>query len=581
MKYFVNFKSPYLLTKIIWSELNNKNRLQIISVILFSIFSSFIQYLYILITALTFAFLSSSTTIASAHISEIINLFGLSSLNNNVYITIISIWLFISFSYHLSAAFCTVFIYRISYDIGRIISEKILKISIASNSIFHENLSKKTLFNLLTQENTMLINGSISALIGLPMQLSIVIALISIILKFSISLFIVIPIIGLSYVVLSSLLLNIVRKNSVFIFNYRSQQTDLLTRFIDNYLDVSLPPSNLTYRKLFNKLVKKLRRREAYNATIPKILKNFLELIVILTMGFYCIYALKIINIPINSFISSSAAIILSILKLTPVLSAISSTFIAFENQYETIKKYYEIFKNQNKYKLNSDKYIYPKVIYDNNYSLTFNSISNLRINKLSKKNALSKQFVNPKLIWITGRSGCGKSTLFSMIAGIRPITSGEIILSLNKSEKENSYSQNIYDHIAYMPQKPIFHSITIRDYIKDGDNKIDDRSISKIIKILELSKSFNTSDIELLDLVIGPSGFAPSGGQAKLISFARTLCKRNVELYLLDEPTSDLNKELREIVLNCIYDLSKRKFILSITHDLSSIRSNDEVIKL
>ena len=62
-------------------------------------------------------------------------------------------------------------------------------------------------------------------------------------------------------------------------------------------------------------------------------------------------------------------------------------------------------------------------MIYDNKYSLTFNSISNDRINTLSKKNALSKQFINPKLIWITGRSGCGKSTLFSMIAGIRPIT--------------------------------------------------------------------------------------------------------------------------------------------------------------
>ena len=198
MKYFINFKSPYLLTKIIWNESNNKIRSQIILVILFSIFSSFIQYLYILITALTFAFLSSSTP-ANDQILEIINLFGLSSLNNNVYITIISIWLFISFSYHLSAALCTGFIYRISYDIGRIISEKILKISISSNSIFHEKLSKKTLFNLLTQENTMFINGSILSLIGLPMQLSIVIALSSIIFKFSISLFIVIPLLGLAY----------------------------------------------------------------------------------------------------------------------------------------------------------------------------------------------------------------------------------------------------------------------------------------------------------------------------------------------------------------------------------------------
>ena len=260
------------------------------------------------------------------------------------------------------------------------------------------------------------------------------------------------------------MLLNLVRKNALFIFNFRSKQTDLLTRFIDNYLDVSFPPSSLYYRKLFNKLVKKLRIRESYNAMIPKLLKNSLELIIILTMGFYCIYALKIINVPINTFISSSAAIILSILKLSPVISAISSTFIAFENNFETVKKYYEIFKNQHKYKLSSDKYNYSKVIFDTNYSLTFNSISNERIKKLSKKLSLSKKFINPKLIWITGRSGCGKSTLFSMVAGIRPITKGEIILSLNKSEKINSYSKNIYEYIAYMPQKPIFHSITVRD---------------------------------------------------------------------------------------------------------------------
>ena len=86
---------------------------------------------------------------------------------------------------------------------------------------------------------------------------------------------------------------------------------------------------------------------------------------------------------------------------------------------------------------------------------------------------------------------------------------------------------------------------------------------------------------MELLDLIVGPRGFAPSGGQAKLLAFARTLCKRNVELYLLDEPTSDLNQELREIILKCIYKISQNKFVLSITHDLTSIRTYDEKIEL
>ena len=91
------------------------------------------------------------------------------------------------------------------------------------------------------------------------------------------------------------------------------------------------------------------------------------------------------------------------------------------------------------------------------------------------------------------------------MVAGIRPITKGEIILSLNKSEKINSYSKNIYEYIAYMPQKPIFHSITVRDYIRDGDFEINDRSISKVIKILDISKTFNTPSINFLDLIYSP----------------------------------------------------------------------------
>ena len=573
--------SAYLLFKIIWNVSSKNIRLRTVSIIFFTIFSSILQYLSILITAYTFAYFTTSSSDVS-QISEIENLFGFKALiNNDSLFVIISIWLLISFSYSLSAALSTAFIYKNVYDIGNIITEKILKISIESNTIFHEKLSKKTLFNILTSENTALIRGSIMSLISLPMQLSVVIALASIIIQFSTSLFIVIPIIGITYLYIVSLILNKVRENSVIAFDFRSKQTDILTRFIENYLDVSFPPSNHTYRNLFNKITKRLRDKEAYNAMVPKIIKTLLELILFLIIGFYSVYTLKFLNMPVNYFISSSAAIIISIIKLAPVISAISSTFVSFENQYESIRKHYELFKNQSKYNLNSDKYNYSKVKFDTDYSLSLNSISSLRIQKLNKLNPLSKQFIKNKLIWITGRSGCGKSTLFSMIAGIRPINEGEIILSLNKTESKNSVSKNIYDYVAYLPQKPIFHTISVREYIRDGDFAINDETILRIIRILKLSKTFDIPSKELLDLIVGPGGFTPSGGQAKLLAFARTLCKRNVKLYLLDEPTADLNQELREIVLQVIYKLSKNKFVLSITHDLTSIRSYDEKIEL
>ncbi len=566
-----------LLTRIIWEITNVNDKLTIFLVIIYSIFSSFLQYLSIVITAITFSNLTSNS-----FGGDQINVVGLKlELWNNSFFSIILIWLVISLISSLSVILATFFIYKKAYNIGKIISNNILKITIESNSIFHEKLSKKTLFNILTSENTMLIKGPIMAIISLPMQLSIMIALSSVILTYSNSFFIAIPILGLVYFTATNILLKSVRNNSVLVFDYRSQQTDLLTRLTENYLDIAFPPSNFNYRKLFNKITSKLRKLESFNVTIPRVLKSLLELILIFTIGLYIVYSLKIQNNSINYFISSSAAIIISIFKMAPVISGISSTFVTFDDQYESIKNHYAIFKNKLKYNLKSKNYNYSQVVFDSNYALKFNDISSKRIKKLNIDNSFSKNYINPNLIWIVGSSGCGKSTLFSMVAGIRPINNGSITLSLPISKKETHCLKHIFDLIAYMPQNPIFSSTTIREYIKDGDFKIDDQSIIEIIKRLKISNSFNIKPNQLLDLIVGPRGFSPSGGQAKLLAFARAICKRNVEIYLLDEPTSELSNELRENVLEYIYKLSEKKFVLSITHDLGGIRNFDEIIEL
>ena len=182
--------------------------------------------------------------------------------------------------------------------------------------------------------------------------------------------------------------------------------------------------------------------------------------------------------------------------------------------------------------------------------------------------------------MWVVGDSGCGKSTFLSIVAGIRPIYKGSIKLFINEKKIKNS-SSLMLERISYMPQNPIFHSITVLDYIKDGDHKINNLKVKRIINDLKIHKSFGMSINSLLNTVVGPRGYTPSGGQGKLLAFARTLCKRNVYLYLLDEPTSDLNDDLKEIVLKSIYDISKTKFVLCITHDKSGIRERDIVLNL
>ena len=569
-----------LLLKIILKITTLNQKIKILLITFFSIISSILQYIQIIITAFTFSYVSS-LTYSKNEFKEFDLIFGNKLiLNNDSFLKIIFLWIFVSLITYISIIISSYLIYKAAYSIGKILSRENLKIALNSNANFYEEISEKTLFNLLTTENTMLIKGSLVSLISLPMQITVIVAISSIVFKYINIYFLILPFILLVYFRITNLILKNVRKNSETVFDLRSFQTDLLTRVIDNFLDVSFPPSGKAYFNIFNNVTSKLRGIESYNATVPRILKSFLEFIVIFIIGFYVIYNIYFLKLPPEYFITSSAAIIISFFKLTPVISGISSTLVTFDDQYESIRNYSKLLFKTNRFNFNSEEFYYSQVVLDNKYSLEIKDLSSERILKFSKDKTLSKFIEKDKLLWITGQSGCGKSTLLSMVAGIRPISKGHIKLTLNKN-KVKRIPNLIQENIAYMPQNPIFHSITILDYIKDGDQEIKAYKIKNIINKLKISNSFGIKTDKLLDLVVGPRGYNPSGGQAKLLAFARALCKRNVYLYLFDEPTSDLSEELKFIVLNNIYEIAVDKFVLCITHDLNSFKAEDNQLKL
>ena len=577
----LTINSIYFLIRIIWNISTTKKRVEILLVFLFSIFSSIMQYVNIIITATTFAFITSFSYTSNKSI-KIDFLFGEGIfLSKDSFLVIIVSWLISSLITYFTVIISSLLIYKVSYSIGNYLSKKNLRLAINSNSIFYENTSEKTLFNLLTSENQMLIKGPIMSLIGLPMQIATLIAFFLILISRSNPVFfIILPSIALLYFLTTNILLKTVRNNSEIVFNLRSSQTDILSRITNNYLDVAFPPSGKFYTEIFSQTTSKLRNLEAYNAVVPRILKAILELGIILLIGFYVIYSVKILNLPLENFISSSAAIIITIFKLTPIISGLSSTLISFNDKYESIKNYHKLLFKSYKFNLYSNFYKYSSIHIDTKYKLILDSIKSSRISKYSKHKSISIELERKKLLWVTGQSGCGKSTLLSMIAGIRPIEKGDVKLLLKKIQTRKK-AYYMHENVGYMPQKPVFHSLPVIDYLKDGDDQISIKKVKKIIETLNLPNSFDMDINQLLELVIGPKGYNPSGGQGKLLSLARVLCKRNVYIYLLDEPTSDLNKRLRDIVLKLIYDLSKSKFVLCITHDLSSIRNEDIKLEL
>ena len=109
-------------------------------------------------------------------------------------------------------------------------------------------------------------------------------------------------------------------------------------------------------------------------------------------------------------------------------------------------------------------------------------------------------------------------------------------------------------------------------DNIKIVSNKNNDDRLNKIIEFLELK--------ELLDHeTLGENGSFISGGQRQRVSIARALYK-NSSILFLDEPTSALNVQLSNKILEYILD-KENLTVVCISHNPDWIKSFDKHISL
>ena len=175
------------LTQILWEISTPRKKIQTLFIIIISIFSSALQYINILLTAYTFSFITSSVY-SENKFFEINFLFGnFIQFPSFTLLNIIIFWIISSIFAYGTLIISSFLIYKSAYSYGQILSKRCLEIAMNSNSVFYENISEKTLFNLFSGENTLLVKGSITSLIILPMQVSIILSLLTIIIKYSVT----------------------------------------------------------------------------------------------------------------------------------------------------------------------------------------------------------------------------------------------------------------------------------------------------------------------------------------------------------------------------------------------------------
>lgn len=180
----------------------------------------------------------------------------------------------------------------------------------------------------------------------------------------------------------------------------------------------------------------------------------------------------------------------------------------------------------------------------------------------------------NKGLVAIVGESGSGKSTIASLIMNTNSVTHGAI--KLNGINIENIALDDIYNKISLVSTNSYIFNGSIMDNLLMGKYDATKSEINDALKKARLH-DFVQSLRDGLNTNVGEGGSSLSGGQKQRLALARAILG-NREMIIFDEATSNIDIESEEAIWESIYELSKDKTILVISHRLANVVDADNI---
>lgn len=160
----------------------------------------------------------------------------------------------------------------------------------------------------------------------------------------------------------------------------------------------------------------------------------------------------------------------------------------------------------------------------------------------------------------LLGGSGCGKTTLLNCIAGLEKTTSGTVEIMGRDVTDIDPSDRNIamvFQSYALYPTMTVARNIGFGLECAGMPKKERSQAVQKVAALLKIDDLLHRKPSQL------------SGGQRQRVAIGRALV-RNPDIFLLDEPMSNLDAQLRSQMRSELRDLHKtlnRTFIL-VTHD-------------
>ncbi len=177
----------------------------------------------------------------------------------------------------------------------------------------------------------------------------------------------------------------------------------------------------------------------------------------------------------------------------------------------------------------------------------------------------------------IVGATGSGKTTVISLLSGLYPLKTGDILIdghsvtSLRKSDLRKLIGVVLQDVFLFAGQ--------IKDNISLGDEGISDQNVIDTATFVN-AHTFIEKLPNQYDETVYERGTTLSTGQRQLLSFARALAY-DPKILILDEATSSIDTETEHLIQDAIGKLTQNRTTIIIAHRLSTIKDADKIVVL
>jgi ABC-type multidrug transport system fused ATPase/permease subunit len=177
----------------------------------------------------------------------------------------------------------------------------------------------------------------------------------------------------------------------------------------------------------------------------------------------------------------------------------------------------------------------------------------------------------------LVGASGAGKTTVARLLPRLYDPSSGAI--RIDGHDLRDLELASLRRQVAILFQEALVLHATIRENIAFGRPDATDAQIEAAARAAGLEE-FVAELASGLDTDIGERGRRLSGGQRQRVAIARALLA-DAPVLVLDEPSTGLDAETRERVLDPLADLIAERTTLIVAHDLLTVREADRIAVL